>query len=162
LHLWPTPQTELDGEYADIMELSFYNAVMTGMSCDGRSFTYENQLASCDSSLSRRYDWFACPCCPPNFSRLLASIGGYIWSTSFREKQLEVAVHMFGSATIKIPTPGGEVALTQTSEWPWSGQVQFKLERPKDTAVSVAVRIPSWATSWTVSNPPNRQLFNRN
>jgi DUF1680 family protein len=135
------------------MELSLYNAVMTGMSCDGRSFTYENQLASCDSSLSRRYDWFACPCCPPNFSRILASIGGYLWSHSFgADKELKIAVHIYGMATIKIPTRGGEVTLKQISEWPWSGLVQFELDGPNETAVSVAIRVPSWAKSWTVSH----------
>jgi uncharacterized protein len=135
------------------MELSLYNAVMTGMSCDGRSFTYENQLASCDSSLSRRYDWFACPCCPPNFSRIMASIGGYLWShTVGADKELRFAVHMYGFATIKIPTPEGEVTLKQMSEWPLSGQVQFELEGPKDIPVSVAMRIPSWAKTWTVSH----------
>jgi hypothetical protein len=135
------------------MELSLYNAVMTGMACDGRSFTYENQLASCDSSLSRRYDWFACPCCPPNFSRILASIGGYLWSHSFgADKGLKIAVHMYGMATIKIPTPAGEATLKQISEWPWSGLVQFELDGPNEAAVSVAIRIPSWAKSWTVSH----------
>jgi uncharacterized protein len=135
------------------MELSLYNAVMTGMSCDGRSFTYENQLASCDTSLSRRYDWFACPCCPPNFSRLLASIGGYLWSHSFgADKDLKVAVHMYGSATINIPTPAAEIILRQKSEWPWSGEVEFDLNAPKDAAISIALRIPSWAKSWKVSN----------
>src|SRR5205085_6841039 len=39
-------QIDLDGKYGDIMELCFYNAVMTGMSANGTQFTYVNQLAS--------------------------------------------------------------------------------------------------------------------
>lgn len=47
------------------MELCFYNAVLTGMSEDGKRFTYVNQLASSDTDLSKRAEWFTCACCPP-------------------------------------------------------------------------------------------------
>ena len=69
---------DLDGKYADIMELCFYNSVSTGMSSDGRQFTYVNQLASSDTDLSQRAKWFTCACCPPNVTRLLGYIGGYL------------------------------------------------------------------------------------
>jgi DUF1680 family protein len=45
------------------MELCFYNAVMTGMSTSGTQFTYVNQLASTDTDLSKRAEWFTCACC---------------------------------------------------------------------------------------------------
>ncbi|KAJ6088297.1 Six-hairpin glycosidase [Penicillium sp. IBT 16267x] len=51
-------QIELDSHYADIMELCLYNAVLTGMSLDGKAFTYVNQLASSDQDTSQRHEWF--------------------------------------------------------------------------------------------------------
>ena len=51
---------DLDGRYADIMELSLYNTVLTSMSYDGKRFTYVNQLASSDTDLSQREEWFTC------------------------------------------------------------------------------------------------------
>jgi len=32
-------QIDVDRKYADVMELCFYNTVLTGMSLDGKSFT---------------------------------------------------------------------------------------------------------------------------
>lgn len=61
-------QFELKGSIADIMELEFYNAMLTGMGCDGKQFTYVNQLASSDADPGRRSKWFTCACCPPNVS----------------------------------------------------------------------------------------------
>lgn len=55
-------QLDLNGKYADIMELCFYNAVMTGMSASGKQFTYVNQLASTDTDVSLTF-FGADSCC---------------------------------------------------------------------------------------------------
>ena len=51
-------QYDLDGSFTDIMELAFYNAVLTAMSVHGTSYTYVNQLASSDKNPAVRQDWF--------------------------------------------------------------------------------------------------------
>jgi uncharacterized protein len=131
------------------MELCFYNAVLGGMSCDGKQFTYTNQLASSDTDLSKREEWFTCACCPPNLTRLLGYLGGYLWSYKVGEqKTVEIAVHMFGSATLSLPET---VELTQTSDWPWKGDIQFSLTAADHISVSIAIRIPAWASDWSVS-----------
>jgi len=48
-------QIDLDSKYADLVELSFFNVVMGGMSAQGTEFTYVNQLASSDFDLSKRF-----------------------------------------------------------------------------------------------------------
>jgi uncharacterized protein len=131
------------------MELCFYNAVLGGMSCDGKQFTYTNQLASSDADLSKREEWFTCACCPPNLTRLLGYLGGYLWSYKVDEAAVDIAVHMFGSATLSLPKI---VELTQTSDWPWTGDIQFSLAAADHISVSVVVRIPAWASDWTVSD----------
>lgn len=57
-------QLDLDGSYADCMELCLYNAMLSGMGSDGTSFTYTNHLASSEADLSKREEWFECACCP--------------------------------------------------------------------------------------------------
>lgn len=57
-------QYDLDGTFTDIMELAFYNAVLTAMSVHGTSYTYVNQLASSDKNPAQRQDWFKCTCNP--------------------------------------------------------------------------------------------------
>ncbi|TGO14548.1 hypothetical protein BTUL_0051g00130 [Botrytis tulipae] len=144
-------QLDLDAKYADIMELCFYNAVSTGMSEDGSKFTYVNQLASSDTDLSRRAEWFTCACCPPNVARLLGYIGGYLWTSSSDEKNytVEVNVHTYASATLNIPLGEHTVQLEQTTNWPWDGNIRFELQSPEAISTTIRLRIPGWAEEWT-------------
>ncbi|KAH6681843.1 hypothetical protein B0J14DRAFT_224407 [Halenospora varia] len=152
-------QIELDGKYADIMELCFYNSVMTGMSADGKAFTYVNQLASSDTDLSKRAEWFTCACCPPNVTRLLGYIGGYLWTHQVEKKLVQVNVHMYSSATLTIPVESSTVEIEQKSNWPWDGEIEFAVHSPAEVPVTLKLRIPSWATSWQLSpDIPESQL----
>ena len=54
-------------EYANVMEVVMYNAALVGLALDGRSFFYDNPLATIGKHLSRK-DWFEVSCCPPNVS----------------------------------------------------------------------------------------------
>ncbi|EKG17518.1 Six-hairpin glycosidase-like protein [Macrophomina phaseolina MS6] len=145
-------QISLDGCFADIMELSFYNAVLTGMSCDGRAFTYVNQLCSSGNDLSKRSEWFTCACCPPNVARLLGYLGGYFWTARVEqaENRVSVDVYMYGSATLKIPVGTSAVTVKQASDWPWDGKISFQVDAPEDIDVNLSLRIPSWASDWQV------------
>jgi DUF1680 family protein len=141
------------------MELAFYNAVLGGMSCDGKKFAYTNQLASSQGSLSERKTWFTCACCPPNVSRLLGSIGGYLWSHDYEKdtREANIKVNMFGSAILSFSVGEGErVGLTQLSNWPWEGEVKFTLTAPAAVSTTIDVRIPGWAEDWMVCMSPAR------
>ncbi|KAA8568340.1 hypothetical protein EYC84_007376 [Monilinia fructicola] len=144
-------QLDLDGKYADIMELCFYNAISTGMSLNGRQFTYVNQLASSDTDLSQRAKWFTCACCPPNVTRLLGYIGGYMWTSSKDERNnaAEINVHMYTSAILKIQLGEHTVELEQKADWPWDGNIQFDLKNPHEISTTIRIRIPGWASNWT-------------
>jgi DUF1680 family protein len=144
-----TYQYDLNGEYADIMELSLYNAVLTAMSYDGTSFTYINQLASSDQDLSKREEWFTCACCPPNVLRLLGQIGGYVWSYKLRDQAVEIAVHLYISSTLELNQDGVQLLLTQESAYPWKGEIKFDLQTSQN--VTLRLRLPKWAGShWKV------------
>lgn len=54
-----------DAQYANVLERALYNAVLVGMSLDGRSFFYENPLATIGKAYERS-SWFEVSCCPPN------------------------------------------------------------------------------------------------
>ncbi|MEM2374166.1 MAG: glycoside hydrolase family 127 protein, partial [Thermoproteota archaeon] len=57
-----------EAKYVDIMELTLYNAILAGISLDGKEYFYVNPLA--DRGKHRRQAWFECACCPPNIARL--------------------------------------------------------------------------------------------
>lgn len=150
-------QLDLDGSVADIMELAFHNAVLTGMSSDGRRFTYVNRLASGGGWYSRREEWFDCACCPPNLTRLLGMLGGYMWTTEKKDDESEVAVnvHMYGSATLRIPTSKGDITVTQTSDWPWAGEISFKVHNPTKIPLTLRLRIPHYINNHVVKPTPS-------
>ncbi|TDZ25655.1 Non-reducing end beta-L-arabinofuranosidase [Colletotrichum orbiculare MAFF 240422] len=137
----------LNGEYGDVMELCLYNNVMTAMSADGKAFTYENQLASCDTARSEREDWFVCACCPPNVTRLFGSLGGYLWDYGAlgEEGGVYVNVHLYTSAEVKFAACGREVRFEQKSNWPWEGRVEFRIKGAEGLDATVRLRIPAWA-----------------
>ncbi|OHE97970.1 hypothetical protein CORC01_06833 [Colletotrichum orchidophilum] len=145
-----------NGRYADVMELCLYNNVMTAMSADGKAFTYENQLASCEAARSEREDWFVCACCPPNVTRLFGSLGGYLWdygSASGKgegaKREAFVTVHLYTSAEVKFPVGEGkaekEISFSQKSNWPWEGNILFQLKGAESLDTTIRLRIPAWS-----------------
>ena len=77
---------DLDGKYADMLELALFNGALSGLSRDGEHYFYMNPLESNGSA--NRWDWHTCPCCTMNVSRLVASVGGYFVSTAPRRHRL--------------------------------------------------------------------------
>lgn len=138
---------ELDGRYGDIMELCLYNNIMTAMSLDGKSFTYVNQLGSSEKDKNGREDWFWCACCPPNYSRLFGSLGGYLWHFGELDDQAFINVHLYTSATLNFDTAKGKFALTQSTNWPWEGTVNFSIEKPANLSTTIRLRIPVWCNN---------------
>jgi DUF1680 family protein len=58
---------------------------------------------------------------------------------------------MFSSAILTIPLDGDrKVIVKQTTEWPWKGDITFEIDMPEGASVSLAIRIPVWASDWTV------------
>lgn len=129
-----------------------YNAVLTGMSLDGKAFTYVNQLASSDKDLSQRHEWFECACCPPNVTRNLGFLGGYFWSHTVQGQNAIVNVHMYSAATLNLKVGSSVVQVTQKTDWPWSGDVDFDIRTEgSPVGVQLRLRIPGWAKAWKVS-----------
>ena len=104
---------DLDGRYADVLELALFNGALSGLSRDGEHYFYSNPLES--DGRHARWAWHTCPCCTMNVSRLVASVGGYFVSAG----DDAIAFHLYGgipprsassSATSRsarrVPTPG--------------------------------------------------------
>lgn len=155
LHLCPADNP--DRRFADTMELCLYNNVMTAMSLDGTAFTYVNQLASSDTDLSARSSWFEVSCCPPNLSRLFASLGGYLWDYGASGTSAYVNVHLYTTATLTFPVAGSNdpFILSQTSNYPWSPTISFSTTIPASTSATIRLRLPAWCKNqYTLSPAP--------
>jgi DUF1680 family protein len=142
-----------DRRYADVMELSLYNNVMTAMSLDGNAFTYVNQMASSEKDASARFEWFECACCPPNLSRLFGSLGGYLWDHGSTGRHAFVNVHLYTTARLSFDVEGQPFTLEQTSNWPWEGTVAFRVEAPSAVSATIRLRLPAWTNDQYTLQP---------
>jgi len=129
---------EGDGRYADVMERALYNGTISGVSLSGDRFFYVNPLASRGDH--HRQDWFGCACCPPNISRLIASIGRYIYS----EGAGDAWVHLYVGGSGVLNIGGRSVRLEQQTGYPWDGSVEVTVRSEQPTAFTLHLRIPGW------------------
>jgi DUF1680 family protein len=127
-----------EGRYADAMERALYNGVLSGVSLDGTKFFYANPLASLGDV--HRQEWFGVSCCPPNISRLLASLGQYVYSQS----ATDIGVHLYIQSEALISLDTGTVKLKQTTDYPWDGRIMIELELEDAAAFGLMLRIPGW------------------
>lgn len=136
---------DLAGHYGDILEQALYNNTLAGLSHDGDRYFYEKPLESDGSH--KRYQWHPCPCCAMNVARLVASIGGYFYSTS----DDGLIVHLYGGAAARLKVAGTEVGIEERSGYPWSGAISIALDPAEPAEFSLRLRIPGWARGATAS-----------
>jgi len=133
-----------DARYADCMERALYNATLVGISLKGTEYFYSNRMESRKGAVRR--PWFGCSCCPPNVHRLLGSLQQYLYTVD----DSGVQVHLYNTSTLRTRTPGGQdVVLTQTTDYPRSGDVKITVNSAGRFAVSL--RIPAWAKGASVT-----------
>jgi DUF1680 family protein len=132
---------DLDRNYADVMELALYNAVLSGVSQEGTHFYYDNPLAS--DGTHHRTEWFHCPCCPPNLARIIASLGGYIYAQS----DDDAVVHLYVQSTAQLQLGGQAVTLRQETDYPWDGAVRLTVGVAAPASFGLRLRVPEWCAA---------------
>ncbi|PWN24634.1 DUF1680-domain-containing protein [Jaminaea rosea] len=148
---------KLDSHLAEVAERALYNASVTsGISVDGRSFMYVNQLASSPQQACSRFDWFDCACCPPNVLRTLGVLGGFFWSVSGDHTAL--AIHQYFDGAIELPN--GAAKLVIKTQYPWHGRIEVFVD--PGTSMKVLLRVPGWAvnSAWYAFEPARHRLVN--
>lgn len=140
--MWNWRMLLLDGDcrYADLIEHTLFNAVLPGLSLDGQAYFYQNPLS--DDGERRRQPWFGVACCPPNISRLLASLPGYFYSTSDEG----IWVHLYSDSTASLRLgPNHTVSIRQSTNYPWQGDVEMEVDGEGE--FGLMLRIPGWCAS---------------
>jgi DUF1680 family protein len=150
---WNHRMNLLTGEakYVDVMERSLYNGALDGLSLSGDRFFYANPLASDTSTPAGpfgegRKAWFGTACCPSNISRLVCSLGGYLYGVS----EDSVWVNLFISNSTRVKVAGKEVALQLDTRYPWEGAVRLTVQPETRSRFVVRMRIPGWAQNTPV------------
>ena len=126
--------------YADVMERALYNGALSGLSREGTHYFYANPLES--RGQHRRWAWHVCPCCTMNVSRLVASIGGYFAVDAARTASPSIST---AASKRRVAIGGAKVALRETSDYPWSGDIRIEIDPEAPAAFDLKLRIPGWA-----------------
>src|SRR5262249_15470401 len=133
-------------------ELSLYNAVLAGVSLDGKRYFYTNTLRQLDSMPAMRWSrsrepFISCFCCPPNVARTVAQASTYAYGRSDRG----LWVHLYGGSSLDTDLPGkGRLKLTQKTEYPWDGKVTLTIDRAPEEEFSLFLRVPGWSKGATL------------
>ncbi len=143
-------ETEVNGEYADVMEQAFYNTVLAGMQLDGKRFFYVNPLEAIPGNsgvavtrrhvLTTRPKWYACACCPPNVSRLIASFGKY----AYGENADTAFCHLYAAGKVSFENGIKFVCKTR---YPYAFTVDYEMER----GGKMAIRVPAWSKRFSLT-----------
>ena len=140
--LWQHRMALLQGQakYADVMELTLYNGMLSGISIAGDKFFYQNPLAS--EKGGTRSPWIGLSCCPTNLARIIPQIGGLAYAQG--KNQVYVNLFVAGDATMKLEN-GAKLKLTQQTEYPWDGKIRLTLTPEQAADFALCLRIPGWA-----------------
>lgn len=139
--LWNFRLFLLHGESKDmdVFERVLYNGLLSGVSLSGDRFFYQNPLESAGGY--ERSPWFEVACCPPNMTRFLPSLPGYVYAT----KNDVVFVNLFIAGSGRVSLPGRAIVLTQETRYPWDGIIALTVAPNQPGPFELAVRIPGWA-----------------
>lgn len=154
--LWNWRMLQLTGEakYADIVELTLYNSVLSGVSMDGAKFFYTNPLsASANYPYHLRWEGGRqryiklSNCCPPNTVRTVAEVNNYLYGIS----EDGLYIHLYGGSKLSTELHNGaRFALEQQTDYPWNGAVAILINEAPSMAVPVYLRIPGWCNKATI------------
>ncbi len=126
-------------KYADVMELTLYNAVLAGISLSGDGFFYQNPLSS---KGSKRSSWIGLACCPTNLTRIIPQVGGLVYAQG--KNRLYVNLFASGVASLKMDDRV-KVKLAQQTNYPWDGRVKLTVTPQQTSHFDLCVRMPGWA-----------------
>ena len=127
-----------ESKYYDVLERTLYNGLISGVSLEGNGFFYPNPLESMGQH--QRQAWFGCACCPSNICRFIPSLPGYIYAV----KDKNVYVNLFLSNTSTMEVAGKKLMLSQSTNYPWDGQITISVDQNSVGEFALKIRIPGW------------------
>lgn len=140
--------TNMKGEYGDIIEKELFNGALSGISLDGKHYFYVNPLEADPTAsklnpdkrhiATKRSSWFGCACCPSNITRLIASVDKYIYEVN---DDVILSHQFIGNDT----TFNNGIEVKQESNFPWSGDIAYTISNPGRDSFTFGIRIPNWS-----------------
>jgi DUF1680 family protein len=134
-----------DSRYGDSMERVMYNTILGAkpLERDGRTFYYSDY----NFKGSKVYSPHRWPCCSGTLPQVAAD---YRINAYFRDAR-GLYVNLYIPSTVRWTHGGAQIVLTQKSEYPDDGHVQFEIKTSKPVEFAANLRIPAWAEGASVA-----------
>ncbi|MEO9475743.1 MAG: glycoside hydrolase family 127 protein [Cyclobacteriaceae bacterium] len=150
---WRMLQTTAEAKYADLLEHTLYNSVLSGVNLNGKGYFYTNPLSNqMDLPFDLRWpnvreEYISLSnCCPPNTIRTIAEVENYLYS----KNETGIWLNMYSSSTLSTQIGEDKIRLTQTTNYPWEGTVKIKIDEAPASSKSLSFRSPDWCKSATL------------
>ena len=130
---------DLDGRYADVMELALYNGALA------RTLPRRDALFLRQSARERR------PAQALGLARLPVLHDERVAARRLDRRLLYstgddgVAVHLYGGQQRTIAVGGAKVRCGRSADYPWSGKIRIEVEPETPASFDLKLRIPGWA-----------------
>jgi len=132
-----------DSRYGDSMERVLYNCILGAkpIAQDGHGFYYSDYNND-GSKVYHPYKWH---CCTGTFSQITADYG----ISSYFHDGDGIYVNLFVPSRVKWTRAGARIALTQTTNYPFTPVTEIAIETDRAASFPVYLRIPAWAGAKT-------------
>lgn len=139
-----------NAKYSEKIEKLLYNAILSGISLDGKSFFYVNplemQIEKVDYNkqfleghynypIPERVEVFDCSCCPPNVTRLIEQVPELIWY----RKDDELILSQYVDSCLSSDFADAEIC----SGFPYDGKVKVTVDS-HGKPLTLRMRVPAW------------------
>lgn len=155
-----------EAKYTDLIERTLYNGFLVSPALNGHEYFYVCPLEAREYKVREGYDpsdarrpgenesrathWYwtvqrkevqECSCCPPNVLRLLASLDQYVYAA----KDDSVWVNVFTASSLNhVLASGARLSLVQTTDFPVSGKIAFRVGLDRPAQFHLKLRVPEW------------------
>lgn len=152
-----------ENEWADKIERGILNAGLGAISKDFKSHEYfssPNQIFATQESFtqSKHLEWksrqtyrpgFDTECCSGNVHRIIPIYAGRLWLKDNRSG-IVAALYAPNVITTNLGIKQVPVEITETTGYPFSGEIKFSIKTGRTLRFPFSMRIPAWADGATV------------
>lgn len=76
----------------------------------------------------------------------MPSVPGYVYA----QNKDKIYINLFVQSTTNIEVKGNKVAVSQTTNYPWEGDVEIAVSPDEESSFTVCLRVPGWAVNQPV------------
>ena len=128
--------------YADQVEKSAYNALLSAMTPDGSTFAKYSPLEG-ERSLGEDQCGMHINCCIANGPRAFVMLPSF----ALMKSREGIVVNLYCQSETEMQLPGNNtVHIHQITDYPVTGSVTIEINPDKDSPFTVSLRIPEWSS----------------